>query len=100
MGYNKDFIHAKTVELPEIKGALKSKIAPLLNSDGHVIDYLHHSLVMNKERKFAFYTASNINGKSWKAINRKGSFKKDETAVSPDLQLGQELYDAIKASHL
>ena len=97
MGYDKDFIPGKVVTLPEITGVLKDEIAPLLHGNGHVIDYLHHSVIMNKERKFAFYAASNISGNSWKAINRTGVFKKDNTQVSPDYQLGTELYDAIKA---
>ncbi len=100
MGYDKNFITGKPLTLPEIKGTLKNKIAPLLHSTGHVIDYSHHSVVMNKERKFAFYAASNINRKKWKAITRKGNFKKDDTAVSPDHQLGNELYDAIVAKGL
>src|SRR5678816_1980862 len=100
MPYNKDFIPGKTVELPTIPSPLRNDIAPLLNGTGHVIDYAHHSVVLNKKRKFAFYSASNIDGKSWKAIIRKGDFAKDQTAVSPDHQLGQELYDAIKAKGL
>jgi endonuclease G len=97
MPYDKNFITGKPVDLPAIKGKLKSKIAPLLNGSGHVIDYLHHSVVINKERKFAFYAASNINGQSWEAIERKGIFKKDENAILPIYQLGKELYDAIRA---
>lgn len=100
MPYDKNFIEGNPVDLPRIIGALKNKIAPLLHADGHVIDYAHHSVAMNKVRKFAFYAASNINGKSWKAIDRQGSFKKDETAISPEHQLGTELYEAIKAKGL
>jgi endonuclease G len=98
MGYDKNFITGKPVELPLIKGKLKSKIAPLLNGNGHIIDYAHHSVVINKERKFAFYAASNINGQSWEAIERKGIFKKDEKAILPKYQLGKELYDAIRGN--
>jgi endonuclease G, mitochondrial len=100
MAYQVDFITGKPVTLPGITGLLTTQVAPLLNGNGHVIDYLHHSVVLNKKRKFAFYAASNIDGKTWKAIDRKGDFKKDETAVSADYQLGQELYDAIKAKGL
>jgi endonuclease G len=98
MPYNKNFIPGKTVELPTIPARLKNKVAPLLNGTGHVIDYLHHSVVINKERKLAFFAASNINGKSWEAIERKGSFKKDEKAILLNYQLGKELYDAIRGN--
>jgi endonuclease G len=98
MPYNKNFIPGKTVELPTIPARLKNKVAPLLNGNGHVIDYLHHSVVINKERKLAFFAASNINGKSWEAIERKGSFKKDEKAILLNYQLGKELYDAIRGN--
>jgi len=98
MAYDINFITGKPVELPAIKGRLKNKVAPLINGNGYVIDYLHHSVVINKERKFAFFAASNINGQSWEAIERKGSFKKDEKAILAKYQFGKELYDAIRAN--
>ncbi|MEO8769967.1 MAG: DNA/RNA non-specific endonuclease [Ferruginibacter sp.] len=97
MPYIKEFITGNTITLPAIEGDLKNKIAPLLSGNGHVIDYAHHSVVLNKQRKLAFYSASNIDGKTWKAIDRSGDFVKDDKLVSPDFQLGKELYDAIKA---
>lgn len=99
MAYDKNFIAGNPVELPIIQGRLKNKIAPLIIGDGHIIDYAHHSVAMNKQRKFAFFAASNINGKSWMAINRKGSFKKDEKAILPQYQFGKELYDVIRANN-
>jgi len=100
MPYDKNFITGKPVELPIIRGRLKDKIAPLISGNGYIIDYAHHSVAMNKQRKFAFFAASNINGQSWEAIERKGSFKKDEKAILPNYQLGKELYDAIRAKGL
>ncbi|MFN8243466.1 MAG: DNA/RNA non-specific endonuclease [Ferruginibacter sp.] len=97
MAFKPDFISGYTVELPQIKGPLKNDIAPLKNGNGYIIDYAHHSLALNKNRKFAFFSASNINGPDWKAIARSGSFSKDVKAVDPDFQLGKELYDAIKS---
>ena len=96
MAYDKNFITGKPVSLPEISGARKDEIASLINGNGHVIDYLRHSVVMNKKRKLAFYSASNIWGKKWKKIARKGGFKKDKDAIAAGHQLGEELYDAIK----
>ena len=92
MAYDVNFIPGLPVKLPAIKK--RSEIAPLLNGKGHLINYSHHSVVMNKKRKFAFFSASNINGGEWQFVERKGSFRK-ETKVSANYQLGNELYDSI-----
>jgi endonuclease G len=96
MPYQPDFLKTP-VPLPAIKGRLSREIAPLLNGSGHVLDYKHHSVVVNKRRGFAFYSASNINGKTWKKIERSGSFKKDKK-IAVEHQWGNELYDAIKGT--
>lgn len=98
MAYDVNFITGYPIELPRVPASRQAEIAPLLNGKGFVIDYLHHSVVMNKKRKFAFFTASNISGKDWKNVVRKGSFKKDTKSISPSFQFGNELYDAIKAN--
>jgi len=99
MPYNSNFIPGLPVKLPAVpKNKIKS-IAPLRNGKGHLIDYAHHSVLLNKDRKFAFFAASNINGKEWKGVDRKGVFKKDEKSVVADYQLGNELYNAIKAKN-
>lgn len=100
MSYNENFIPGFTVHLPRVPAGKTHEIAPLLNGRGHVIDYSHHSVVMNKTRKFAFYAASNISGSNWKNIPRKGSFKKDVKAIAADHQLGSELYNTIRAKGL
>jgi endonuclease G, mitochondrial len=96
MPYQENFL-TTPVPLPVISGPLIKHIAPLLNGSGHVLHYKHHSVVVNKKRGLAFYSASNINGKTWKKIDRSGSFKKDKK-IAPDHQWGDELYDAIKGT--
>jgi len=100
MAYNANFIDGKPVPLPKIPAARKKDIALLLSGKGYIINYQHHSVVINKTRKFAFFSASNINGKEWQAIIRKGIFKKDLRAIPAKYQFGNELYNAIKASGL
>ena len=95
MAYNVNFITGLPVKLPGVPAGRRKEIAPLLNGKGHLINYSHHSVVMNKKRKFAFFSASNINGNDWKFVNRKGSFKKDKK-IADGYQLGDELYNAIK----
>ncbi|MEO5685694.1 MAG: DNA/RNA non-specific endonuclease [Chitinophagaceae bacterium] len=97
MAYNAHFISGLPVTLPRIAPKKKKEIAPLLNGKGHIIEYLHHCVVMNKIRKFAFFTACNISGRDWMNLERKGNFKK-EPAISADHQFGNELYNAIKAT--
>ena len=98
MAYNVNFITGLPVTLPRVAGSRKKEIAPLRNGKGFVVDYLHHSLVMNKIRRFAFFSASNISGKEWQNMDRKGSFKKDTKAIAAEHQFGNELYNAIRAS--
>jgi endonuclease G len=91
MPYNPSFIIGYAIPLPSVSEDLA---APLLKGSGSVIDYHHHSVVMNRERKFAFFSASNIDGNSWQPISRVGSFNKDER-IDHSFQFGEELYSAI-----
>ncbi|MEO6315623.1 MAG: DNA/RNA non-specific endonuclease [Chitinophagaceae bacterium] len=96
MAYNTYFIKGMPVTLPRIAKNKKKEIAHLLNGKGYIIHYLHHAIVMNKIRRFAFFTASNISGREWKNQERRGKFKKD-VAIAPGHQFGNELYNAIRA---
>lgn len=71
-GYNIDFLDHEKVDLPEISDELKSLLISLKKKPAEVeLKYENYSLVMHKERKFAIYTASNIDGKRFQAIPRK-----------------------------
>lgn len=95
MSYQTNFITGYDIPLPVIPDKLRSAVAPVSNGQDSVRHYHHHSMMMHKQRKFAFFSASNIDGNSWAPIERTGSFKKD-VQLSPDFQLGDELYDAIR----
>jgi endonuclease G, mitochondrial len=97
MAYNINFIKGLPVTLPRITGKRKQEIAPLLSGRGFLLNYRHHSVVMNRKRKFAFFSASNVSGKDWKLLDRKGVFRK-EKLIAADHQFGNELYSAIKAT--
>ena len=94
-GYNRNFIKGFNVPLPRLSKSLSTQKAQLKN--GYEIRYMHHSILMHEKRKFAILCASNIDGTSWKPIPRKGNFVKDSLNLTEDLQLGDELYDAIKS---
>jgi len=55
--------------LPRLADNLQSKIAKLKDA-GEILTYLHFSIVMNADRKMAFYTAANIDGKELEKIKR------------------------------
>lgn len=93
MPYNPTFIPGYTIPLPAVPANMP--VAPLLKGNGQAIGYHHHSVVINRKRRFAFYAASNIDGNTWEPIERKGSFAKDIDNLDPSFQLGDELYDAI-----
>ena len=95
MPYKSDFIDGFTIKPPTI--LRQQDIAPLLTGRGHLIPYHHHSIAMNRRRKQAFFSASNIDGTSWEPIERAGDFVKDTTNLDARFQLGDELYKTIAA---
>src|SRR5687767_14324809 len=86
MPYNPNFIAGYHIPLPTISASLSVPGSPL--------HYHHHSIVMNIDRRLAYFSASNIDGQSWQPIERTGSFRKDEK-LEPQYQLGDELYSSI-----
>jgi len=95
MAYNVNFITGLPVKLPGVPAGKRKEIAPLLNGKGHLINYRHHSVIMNKKRKLAFFSASNINGNDWKLLNRKGGFRKDKK-IADSYQLGNNCTMSLK----
>lgn len=71
-GYRANFLGggAKTVNLPTLIPEFAEQIAPLQDAYGQtftpqekqagILNYINYSVVMNKARKFAFYSAANI----------------------------------------
>ncbi len=82
-GYLPDFIPGFHVPLPRLGPGLRGDAAPLLDpipgANPFELKYHHFSVVMNKRRRLAFFTACMIDGKTAKSIDR------DTRAIS-DLQ--------------
>ncbi|MBC8025777.1 MAG: DNA/RNA non-specific endonuclease, partial [Steroidobacteraceae bacterium] len=78
-GYKPTFISGLTVPLPRLTDAISGDAAPNLQGDDDEIElkYHHFSVVMNRKRRLAFFTASNIDGKKAKKVDR------DTGLVSP-----------------
>jgi len=94
-GYNPQFFTDCKLSLPRLSTAQKKQRAPLLSSKAkrYELAYTHFSIVLNKERRFAFFTASNIDGKAWKALVEQGEDFSPEGRIAPAHQTGNELYN-------
>jgi endonuclease G len=73
-GYRADFIDGFTVALPELSKRQKERAArnqqAARRANPFELKYRHFSVVMNAERKLAFFTACNIDGATAKSVNR------------------------------
>ncbi|MEL6362031.1 MAG: DNA/RNA non-specific endonuclease [Pseudomonadota bacterium] len=84
-GYMPDFLEGFRIPLPELgddiaeDAARKLEVAP--GENPNELKYHHFSVVMNKRRKLAFFTACNIDGESAKSVRRRD---KRITDLSPD----------------
>jgi endonuclease G len=90
-GYDPDFL-GQRVELPRIPADLKGDIAPLKDGSGHELKYTNFSVVMNKARKLAFFTAVNIDGVQLQPLKRDSDKWYFDPRIERDAQMGPEVY--------
>jgi endonuclease G len=90
-GYDPDFL-GQRVDLPGIPSQLTEDIALLKDGDGHELKYTNFSLVMNKTRKLAFFTAVNIDGAQVQALKRDADKWFFDPRIERDFQMGPEAY--------
>jgi endonuclease G len=95
-GYKANFIgNGKlSVPLPKIPAALKSRIAPLKSSAAQSeLKYFNYSVVMNKERKLAFFSCVNIDGGEQQDVGkREGDSWLRDPRIKDEFQIGNEFY--------
>jgi endonuclease G, mitochondrial len=95
-GYKANFIgNGKlSVPLPKIPASLKSKIATLKGSSAQSeLKYFNYSVVMNKERKLAFFSCVNIDGSEQQDVGkREGDSWLRDPRIEDDFQIGDEFY--------
>jgi endonuclease G len=97
-GYDENFLGTgpRAVKLPrldgaaQMKAAINKKAAP--GADKHVLPYHHYSVVMNRERRMAFYTAVNIDGRLSRRIKREKDKWFRDPRIDAAEQNGEELY--------
>lgn len=104
-GYATDFLDVD-VPLPELSDAVRKDSVEVpeeyrVNGDRYVLAYHHYSLVMNAKRRFAWYSAANVDGKRIPALpERKGDKWRIDPRIdkpnAPRYQCGEDLYAADK----
>jgi endonuclease G len=104
-GYDPAFIPGVNIPLPAIGATLKDAVAPLradqANAEAGELKYQHFSLKMNKLKRVAIFTATNIDGETYLNVDRKSgqvvggaereSWIKDPR-ISPNYTLNQDFY--------
>lgn len=102
-GYKSDFIAKNLrVDFPKIPDSRQHDIAPCIDDRNGEYKYNHYSLFLSKSRRFPFFTATNIDGKLFKAIGRDEIFDSgnDEWRMDErgrDYQFGPHLYSADRS---
>jgi endonuclease G, mitochondrial len=94
-GYDPDFLGTESIPLPQLSEALKTDAAvntAAIDSDEHILPYNHFSVVMNKRRKLAFFTAVNIDGNLSLPIRRDTDRWFLDPRIGEDEQTGEAVY--------
>lgn len=97
-GYVESFLGTGTraVPLPQLSAAMQAKAAvnkkAAPGADKYVLPYHHYSVVMNRERRMAFYTAVNIDGRISYRIKREQDRWFRDPRIEPGEQNGEDLY--------
>jgi endonuclease G, mitochondrial len=95
-GYRANFLGSGKllVPLPVIPASLKPKVAMLKGKPGEMeLKYYNYSVVMNKERKLAFFAAVNIDGGLQQSVGkREGDSWLRDPRIEASAQVGEEYY--------
>lgn len=103
-GYDPQFLGIE-VPLPTLSRSMRSRSAEVpeeyrVHGDKYELAYHHYSLVMNRDRRFAWYSAANIDGRERpKLAKRRDAWFIDariDDPRSPKVQLGEALYAATR----
>jgi endonuclease G len=106
-GYDPAFIPGVKIPLPAIGAKLKDAVAPLradqANAEAGELKYQHFSLKMNKLKRVAIFTATNIDGETYLNVDRdsgqvvggaEGESWIRDPRISPNYTLNQDFYSA------
>ena len=106
-GYKPDFLPGANIALPQADAALKKQITPLRADEpdaaGRLLKYQHFSLKLHKTRRVAIFTATNIDGDTYRKVDRDtgqvASLQEGDTwfkdpRISESFYLGQDFYSS------
>lgn len=107
-GYQSDFLPGFQMPLPQPDALLARQVAPLRadqpNAAAGLLRYQHFSLKMHKTRRVAIFTATNIDGDSYRAVSRTtgkvivNAIEADtwfkDPRISESFYLGQDFYSS------
>lgn len=96
-GYDQNFLGGSSVRVPLPKLSPEMKAQAAVNNeasgaDKFVLPYHHYSVVMNKERRLAFFTAVNIDGSIFYNIKRETDKWIFDPRLDKDEQTGNDVY--------
>jgi endonuclease G len=104
-GYDPNFLGVNlplpTLTEEQRRNAAKNSIAEP-GEDNAVLPYHHFSLVMNRRRQLAYYTAVNIDGRRSRSPQRAGDRWYFDPRIAESEQIGEDLYarNALDRGHL
>ncbi len=105
-GYQPSFIPGVKIPLPAMNDSLQKQLAPLRAEELHAeegeLKYEHFSIKMNKGKRIAIFTATNIDGKTYLDVDRTTGQVKDsegetwfkDPRISASFFLDQDFYSA------
>ncbi|MGJ7495169.1 DNA/RNA non-specific endonuclease [Variovorax sp. RT4R15] len=105
-GYDPTFIPGTAIPLPDLKGETANSLAPLRAGEADAAEgelkYEHFSVKMNRFKQMAIFTATNIDGETYLAVDRKtGEVSRAEgetwfrdPRISESFFLNQDFYSA------
>jgi endonuclease G len=106
-GFDPDFLGtgALRVPLPTLLKALLARAAKAEGAtgpDAHVLDYHHYSVVLDTQRRLAFFTVVNIDGALAQRPPRESDRWSFDPRIPRDVQTGEQVYadDDLDRGHL
>jgi endonuclease G, mitochondrial len=104
-GYDPDFVSGVSLPLPTLGSDIKKAVAALRageqNAASGVLKYQNFSVIMNKSTRLAIFTATNIDGETYLAVDRntgqvtgvaEGESWFKDTRISESFTLNQDFY--------
>lgn len=90
-GYDENFLGTR-LPMPRLDDSIKDRAVPLLaDPTQNKLDYTHHSIIMDKERRAPMITAANLDGATWTDHERDGKWSLD-ARIDRKYQIGNEGY--------